>query len=61
MLTLADQADVAPTTQALAASEEVQRTLNTLMDRWRELKEKDVKALNEQLEKATLSGISVEP
>ena len=52
-------ADVTPTTQAIAASKEVQQKLSQALARWAELKDKDVKALNEQLSKAKLPQIDL--
>jgi len=48
---------VTPTTQATAASEQAQRTLSAVLSRWNEMKDKDVKTLNEQLVKAGLPGL----
>jgi hypothetical protein len=45
-------ADATPTTQAVAASREVQQVLAKLLARWRELRDTEVKALNEQLRRA---------
>ncbi|MEK6302117.1 MAG: glycoside hydrolase [Acidobacteriota bacterium] len=58
LMRLVEGADVTPTTQAVAASEQLQQTLSGLLSRWRELKDKDVKALNEQLAKAGLPGLT---
>ena len=44
----------ARTTQAVAACGEMQTALRTLLGRWEELKDKDVKPLNERLRKAEL-------
>jgi hypothetical protein len=57
LMGVVDGADVAPTTQAMAASEQLQRALAALLSRWNEIKEKDVKALNEQLRQAGLPVI----
>ncbi|HTF37927.1 MAG TPA: glycoside hydrolase, partial [Blastocatellia bacterium] len=54
LMGLVEGADVTPTTQAVAASEQVQKTLAGVLSRWNEIKDKDVKALNEQLGKAGL-------
>jgi photosystem II stability/assembly factor-like uncharacterized protein len=54
-------ADVAPTTQAVAAVNQSQQALTDLMTRWEAVKDGDVKALNEQLRQARLPAINVEP
>ena len=51
---LVEGADVAPTTQATAASGELQRRLAEMLNQWSQMKDRDVKALNEQLRKASL-------
>ena len=43
-----------PTTQAVAAFNEAQTNLAALFARWSEIKDKDVKVLNEQLRQANL-------
>jgi photosystem II stability/assembly factor-like uncharacterized protein len=58
LMGVVEGADVAPTTQAVAASEQVQRSLAQVLSRWRETKEKDVKLLNEQLNKASLPTLT---
>jgi len=58
LMGVVEGADVTPTTQAVAASEQVQRTLAGVLSRWSEIKDKDVKALNEQLAKAGLPAIT---
>jgi hypothetical protein len=60
LMDLVEGADVTPTTQAAAASEQVQQTLSGVLSHWRELKDEDVKALNEQLRQAGLQPIHVE-
>ncbi len=57
LMNLVEGADVAPTAQAVAASEELQRTLTELLSRWNEVKTRDVKALNDQLRQAGLTTI----
>jgi photosystem II stability/assembly factor-like uncharacterized protein len=57
VLALVDGADATPTTQAEAASDELQRHLQALLSRWRDLREQDVKALNEQLRQANLPAL----
>jgi hypothetical protein len=54
MLELFQSADAAPTTQARAASGELQNALTKLLTRWNELRTKELKALNEQLRQANL-------
>ena len=52
LMNLVEGADVTPTSQAIAASEQSQKTLAELLGRWNELRDRDVKALNEELTKA---------
>ena len=59
LMGLVEGADVTPTTQAVAGSEQVQKALAGILGRWNELKEKDVKALNEQLAKAGLPALTL--
>jgi photosystem II stability/assembly factor-like uncharacterized protein len=54
LMGLVEGADAMPTTQAVAASDELQRALSDLLARWNELKGRDVTALNEQLRQANL-------
>ncbi|HJZ90625.1 MAG TPA: hypothetical protein VKE40_07100 [Gemmataceae bacterium] len=54
LLRLLQGADAAPTATAAAACEEVVKAHRDLQARWSELLEKDVKALNERLNKAGL-------
>jgi hypothetical protein len=54
MLELLQSADATPTTQAVAASEELQRSLTNLLTRWNEIKSKDVNSINELLRQANL-------
>ncbi|HJR05748.1 MAG TPA: hypothetical protein VJ842_00520 [Pyrinomonadaceae bacterium] len=61
LLDLLQDADAQPTTQAVAASAEWQRTLEEVHARWLELKTKDVASLNAQLRAANLPLLSVEP
>src|SRR5262249_7123267 len=46
LMGVAEGADVAPTTQATAASDELQKQLNDAMSRWGDLRNRDVKSLN---------------
>ena len=59
LMGVVEGADVTPTTQAVAASKEVQQKLSQALARWTELKDKDVKALNDQLSKAKLPQIDL--
>ena len=52
-------ADVAPTTQAVAAANDRRQALATLLDRWRALKDHDLVSLNAQLKQAGLQEITV--
>ena len=54
LMALVEGADVQPTTQAQAAFTEAQKILAALFARWSEIKDKDVKSLNEQLRQANL-------
>jgi photosystem II stability/assembly factor-like uncharacterized protein len=58
LMGVVEGADVTPTTQAITASREVQQKLSQALALWTELKEKDVKALNEQLHRANLSPVT---
>jgi photosystem II stability/assembly factor-like uncharacterized protein len=51
-------ADAAPTTQAVAACEETEKSLRTLMKRWEKLTREDVRAVNEKLRKADLPPLA---
>src|SRR5205807_1188923 len=57
LLQVLQGADVAPTTQAVAACEERRKALGGLLGRWEELTGKEVKAVNEQLRKANLPAL----
>jgi len=57
VMNLVEGADATPTSQAVAASEQLQKTLTELLSRWNEVKDKDVKSLNEQLRGANLPAI----
>jgi hypothetical protein len=58
LMGLIEGADATPTTQAVAASDELQRGLSDLLARWNEMKSRDVGALNEQLRQANLPPIT---
>jgi hypothetical protein len=55
---LVESADAAPTSQAIAASDELQRTFSGLVSKWNDLKRHDVPALNEKLRAAGLQPIT---
>ena len=46
-----------PTTQAVSGCEESGKSLRDLLARWKELSDKDVKAVNEKLTKAGLPAL----
>jgi photosystem II stability/assembly factor-like uncharacterized protein len=54
------EADVAPSTQAAAAVGDLQRQLPPIMDRWNEVKAKDLPALNQQLKGMNLPELKLE-
>jgi photosystem II stability/assembly factor-like uncharacterized protein len=60
MHTLQD-ADVAPTTQAVEAVSERQRQFTDVMQRWSALKGQDLANLNVQLKQANLPAVTLEP
>ncbi|HKD71701.1 MAG TPA: hypothetical protein VKB61_06190 [Candidatus Acidoferrum sp.] len=57
ILSVADSADAAPTTQAEAAYRELEDSSTALRKRWSALREREILDLNAQLEKAGLSAI----
>jgi hypothetical protein len=57
LMNLVEGADAMPTTQAIAASADLQRSLIEVLARWNDIKTKDVKTLNEQLRQAGLPGL----
>ena len=57
ILSVADSADAAPTTQAEAAYRELEDSSTALRKRWNALREREILDLNAQLEKAGLSAI----
>ncbi|MBO0727079.1 MAG: hypothetical protein J2P52_15855, partial [Blastocatellia bacterium] len=59
VMDLADGADATPTTQAVAASEALQKSLADELSSWSEIKNKDVKSINEQLRQAGLPAIAL--
>src|SRR6202795_588292 len=52
LLTVADSADAAPTTQASKAYVELTKELDSLLERWNDLKQNSVPNLNSELQKA---------
>ena len=54
IMRIAEGADAMPTSQAIAAYDESQKSLNELLTRWDEMKGKDVSSLNEKLRRANL-------
>lgn len=60
LLTVAQSADAAPTTQAVATFQQVQNALNQQLQTWEDLKSKDIPALNEKLRQANLPALSAE-
>ena len=58
LLAVTEGADVAPTSQTLAAYGQVQKKLASILERWQELKTKELSALNEQLKQAKLDPVS---
>jgi photosystem II stability/assembly factor-like uncharacterized protein len=60
LLRVLQGADMTPTTQEVAAVTAARKTLDEPLKRWREIKENDVKSVNEQLKKAELGELRVE-
>jgi photosystem II stability/assembly factor-like uncharacterized protein len=54
------EADLAPTTQVVAAAAERRRALATLMGRWNEIKTRDIPAVNTQLRQSSLPELKLE-
>ncbi len=54
-----DSADAAPTTQQTAMFRELDAALREQLDRWQEIKNKDVPALNEQLKKSGAAEMKI--
>jgi photosystem II stability/assembly factor-like uncharacterized protein len=59
IMNLVEVADATPTTQAVAASEALQKSLADALSSWSEIKNKDVKSVNEQLRQAGLPAIGI--
>jgi photosystem II stability/assembly factor-like uncharacterized protein len=58
LLGVLQDADAAPTTQAVTTAKELQQVLTNLQKRWSEIKEKDVAALNEKLKQANIQPLA---
>ncbi|HEX5083351.1 MAG TPA: hypothetical protein VFY40_15005 [Blastocatellia bacterium] len=58
-MNLVEGADAEPTTQAVAASDALQKSLAGALSNWSEIKNKDVKSINEQLRQAGLPAITL--
>jgi len=56
-LAVADSEDAAPTSQAIAAYQELERNATALHNRWSEIREHEIPALNKELKKAGLLPI----
>ena len=57
ILSVADSADAAPTTQAAAVYRELQGDLEKLTARWTKIRQQDIPALNTELKKAGLTAV----
>ena len=60
LMRLIQEADVAPTTQAVAASADRRKAMASLLQRWAAMKSQDLVTLNTQLKQAGLSELKVE-
>ena len=58
LLDVVDGADATPTTQAVAAVPEIQKSVSAQLARWKEIQEKSIPALNAQLKRANLPEIT---
>ena len=56
---IAEGADAAPTTQAIAAYNQSQKSLDDMVARWNEIKTREVSDLNEKLRQANLQPLTV--
>ncbi|MGB8508591.1 MAG: hypothetical protein WCD76_09310, partial [Pyrinomonadaceae bacterium] len=61
LLDTLQDSDAAPTTQAVAAASEFERTLTELLACWSQFKSTDVKALNDQLRGSNLPPLDSGP
>jgi photosystem II stability/assembly factor-like uncharacterized protein len=57
LLTVADSADAAPTTQATAVYKELEDALEKLTARWTKIRQQDIPALNAELKKAGIAPV----
>jgi hypothetical protein len=57
LLSVADSADAAPTTQAIAVYQELESSLQGLLAGWKKLQHSDIPALNTLLKQSGLAGI----
>ncbi len=57
ILSVADSADAAPTTQATAVYRELEGDLEKLTARWTKIRQQDIPALNTELKKAGLTAV----
>jgi photosystem II stability/assembly factor-like uncharacterized protein len=59
LMAIAESADAQPTTQAVAAYDDSQKSLENLLARWNEIKSRDLNDLNEKLRQANLSQVKL--
>ncbi len=59
ILAVADSADAAPTTQALAVYKELREALDKLLSRWTKIRQEDIGVLNGELKKTGLAAIDL--
>jgi photosystem II stability/assembly factor-like uncharacterized protein len=59
LLGIVDSADAAPTTQAVAMFQDVEKVLNQQLNQWEEIQKTDLKALNAALKQAGMSEIDL--
>jgi hypothetical protein len=57
ILSVADSADAAPTTQATADFKELKEALEKLVARWTKIRQEDIPAFNAELQKAGLAPV----
>ena len=61
LMSTVDSADAAPTQQARAVYDELKSKIDPQLAKWREILEKDLPAVNEQMKKDNVPGISLPP
>jgi photosystem II stability/assembly factor-like uncharacterized protein len=61
LLSNVDSADAAPTSQALATFDDVNRVLVEQLAKWSEIRDKDIPALNERLKRAGAREVDLRP